>query len=137
MFITSQWVDGNCFVASNATGHTVVMDGSATAGEKRGASPMELLLMGIAGCSSIDVVSIAQKQRQDVVDCKARVEAVRAETVPKVFTEIHIHFTVVGRNLSEEAVGKAVSLSADKYCSASIMLGQAAKVTHSFEVVEA
>lgn len=137
MFITSQWVDGNCFVASNATGHTVVMDGSATAGEKRGASPMELLLMGIAGCSSIDVVSIAQKQRQDVVDCKARVEAIRADTVPKVFTEIHIHFTVVGHNLSEEAVGKAVSLSADKYCSASIMLGKAAKVTHSFEVVEA
>ena len=137
MFITSEWVNGNCFVASNATGHSVVMDGSATVGEKRGASPMELLLMGIAGCSSIDVVSIAQKQRQDVVDCKARVEAVRAETVPKVFTEIHIHFTVVGRQLNEEAIAKAVSLSADKYCSASIMLGKAATVTHSFEVVEA
>ena len=135
MVITSQWVDGNCFVASNATGHSVVMDGSATVGEKRGASPMELLLMGMAGCSSIDVVSIAQKQRQEVIDCKAKVEAVRAQTVPKVFTEIHIHFTVIGKNLNEEAIAKAVSLSADKYCSASIMLGKAAVVTHSFEVV--
>ena len=136
MIITSQWVDGNCFVASNAMGHTVVMDGSATQGEKRGASPMELLLMGMAGCSSIDVVSIAQKQRQDIVDCKARVEAVRADSTPRVFTKIHIHFIVSGRQLSEDAIGKAVSLSADKYCSASIMLAKAAEVTHSFEVVE-
>ena len=136
MIITSQWVDGNCFVASNAMGHTVVMDGSATQGEKRGASPMELLLMGMAGCSSIDVVSIAQKQRQDIVDCKARVEAVRADTTPRVFTKIHIHFIVSGRQLSEDAMGKAVSLSADKYCSASIKLGKAAEVTHSFEVAE-
>ena len=137
MIITSQWVDGNCFVGSNATGHSVVMDGSATVGEKRGASPMELLLMGMAGCSSIDVVSIAQKQRQNIVDCKAKVEAERATSVPKVFTKIHIHFTVVGHDLNEEAIAKAVSLSADKYCSASIMLGKAATVTHSFEVVEA
>ena len=136
MIITSQWVDGNCFVASNATGHTVVMDGCSTPGEKRGASPMEMLLMGMAGCSSIDVVSIAQKQRQDIVDCKSRVEAVRADTTPRVFTKIHIHFIVSGRQLSEDAIGKAVDLSADKYCSASIMLGKAAEVTHSFEVVE-
>lgn len=136
MQIKSQWLDGNCFVASNAMGHSVVMDGCATQGEKRGPSPMELLLMGIAGCSSIDVVSIAQKQRQDIVDCKATVHAERADTTPKVFTKIHIHFTVVGRQLSEEAIGKAVSLSAEKYCSASIMLGKAAEVTHSFEVVE-
>ena len=114
----------------------MVMDGCSTPGEKRGASPMEMLLMGMAGCSSIDVVSIAQKQRQDIVDCKARVEAVRADTTPRVFTKIHIHFIVSGRQLNEDAIGKAVDLSADKYCSASIMLGKAAEVTHSFEVVE-
>lgn len=136
MKITSQWVDGRCFVASNALGHSVVMDGtSPDEGLKRGASPMELLLMGVAGCSSIDVVDIAKKQRQEVVDCIASVEAERADTVPRVFTKIHIHFKVIGKNLKEEVIAKAVTLSAEKYCSASIMLGKAAAVSHSFEVL--
>lgn len=138
MKISSQWVDGRCFVATNETGQSVIMDGTAASeGLKRGASPMELLLMGVAGCSSIDVVDIAKKQRQNIVDCMATVEAKRAESVPRVFTEIHIHFKVLGHDLSEDAIGKAVQLSAEKYCSASIMLGKAAKVTHSFEIVAA
>ncbi len=137
MKITSQWVDGRCFVASNELGHSVVMDGtSPDDGLKRAPSPMELLLMGVAGCSNIDVVDIAKKQRQDVVDCITTVEAERADEVPRVFTKIHIHFKVMGRNLREEMIGKAVQLSAEKYCSASIMLSKAAEVSHSFEVVE-
>lgn len=137
MKITSQWVENRCFVATNETGQSVIMDGQpASEGGKRGASPMEMLLMGIAGCSSIDVVDIAKKQRQDIVDCIATVEGKRADSVPKVFTEIHIHFKVLGRGLSADAIGKAVQLSAEKYCSASIMLGKAAQITHSFEVVE-
>lgn len=90
--------------------------------------------MGVAGCSSIDVVEIAKKQRQDVLDCIATVSAERADDVPRVFTKIHIHFKIIGKNIKEEVVAKAVSLSAEKYCSASIMLGKAAAVSHSFEV---
>lgn len=135
MKITSQWLDGRCFVASNELGHSVVMDGTAPSdGLKRAPSPMELLLMGVAGCSSIDVVEIAKKQRQDVLDCIATVSAERADDVPRVFTKIHIHFKIIGKNIKEEVIAKAVSLSAEKYCSASIMLGKAAAVSHSFEV---
>lgn len=137
MKIISQWVDGRCFVATNEQGNSIVMDGlSATEGLKRGASPMEVLLMGIAGCSSIDVVDIAKKQRQDVYDCITTVEAERADDIPRVFTKIHIHFKVLGKNLNQQTIAKAVLLSAEKYCSASIMLGKAAPVTHSFEVKE-
>lgn len=138
MKIISQWLDGRCFVAANERGNSIVMDGtSADEGHKRGASPMEVLLMGVAGCSSIDVVDIAKKQRQDIIDCIATVEAERADSVPRVFTKIHIHFKVIGRNLKEETIAKAVQLSAEKYCSASIMLGKAVPVSHSFEIAEA
>lgn len=137
MKIISQWVDGRCFVATNERGNSIIMDGtSPDEGLKRGASPMEVLLMGVAGCSSIDVVDIAKKQRQDVLDCIATVEAERADSIPRVFTKIHIHFKVLGKNLKAETIAKAVQLSAEKYCSASIMLGKAAPITHSFEVVE-
>ena len=97
---------------------------------------MAMLLLGVAGCSSIDVVSIAQKQRQDVRDCICEVTAQRADSIPKVFTEIHLHFKVIGRDLDQSAVAKAVQLSAEKYCSASIMLGKAATISHSFECIE-
>lgn len=138
MKITSQWVDGRCFVASNERGNSIVIDGTLPdEGTKRGASPMELLLMGVAGCSSIDVVDIAKKQRQNVVDCITTVEAERADTIPRVFTKIHIHFKVIGHDLQEESIGKAVALSAEKYCSASIMLSKAAEVSHSFEIATA
>ncbi|ULJ64522.1 OsmC family protein [Wielerella bovis] len=138
MKIISQWVDGHCFVAANERGNSIIMDGtSADEGLKRGASPMEVLLMGVAGCSSIDVVDIVKKQRQDIVDCIATVEAERVDSIPRVFSKIHLHFKVIGRGLKEDAVAKAVQLSAEKYCSASIMLGKAVPITHSFEVVEA
>ena len=137
MKVTSSWLDGLCFVATNEQGHSVVMEGAASEGAvKRGPSPMEMLLFGVAGCSSIDVVMIAQKQRQPIKDCRATVTAKRADETPRVFTEIHIHFQVVGNGLQENAIAKAVQMSAEKYCSASIMLGKAAKVTHSFEIVE-
>ena len=114
------------------------MEGAAAEGEvKRGPSPMEMLLLGVAGCSSIDVVMIAEKQRQKITDCRAEVTAKRADTAPRVFTEIHIHFKVYGRDLQESAIERAVQMSAEKYCSASIMLGKAAKMSHSFEIVEA
>lgn len=138
MQITSKWVDGMCFVGTTAGGHSVVMEGAAAEGAvKRGPSPMEMLLLGVAGCSSIDVVMIAEKQRQKVIDCQATVTAKRADEAPRVFTEIHIHFKVIGSGLSENAIAKAVELSAEKYCSASIMLGKAAKISHSFEIAEA
>lgn len=138
MRITSKRLDNLCFVGTTEAGHSVVMEGSAAEdGVKRGPSPMEMLLLGVAGCSSIDVVMIAQKQRQDVTDCQAAVTAERAAEAPRVFTEIHIHFKVFGRNLKETAIAKAVELSAEKYCSASIMLGKAAKISHSFELAEA
>ncbi len=138
MKITSQWVDGRCFVATNATGQSAVMDGTPAAeGLKRGPSPMEMLLMGMAGCASIDVVDIAKKQRQHITDCIATVEGQRADSVPKVFTDIHIHFQIIGHNLSEAAIAKAVQLSAEKYCSASIMLGKAARISNSFEIIAA
>ena len=137
MQVTSSWLDGMCFVATNEQGHSVVMEGAASEGAaKRGPSPMEMLLFGVAGCSSIDVVMIAEKQRQQITDCRATVTAKRADDVPRVFTEIHIHFKVIGRGLQENAIERAVKMSAEKYCSASIMLGKAAKITHSFEIAE-
>ena len=136
MQVTSQYIDGTCFVGTTEHGHSVVMEGSAEGGVRRGPSPMEMLLLGVAGCSSIDVVLIAQKQRQKVSDCRATVSAQRADEPPRVFTEIHIHFKVFGDNLDERAIARAVSMSAEKYCSASIMLGKAAKISHSFELVQ-
>lgn len=138
MQVTSKWIDGTCFVATTSSGHSVVMEGMASEGMmKRGPSPMEMLLLGVAGCSSIDVVMIGQKQRQDIVDCQATVTAKRADDTPRVFTDIHIHFKVIGHELKNDAIEKAVQMSAEKYCSASIMLGKAAKITHGFEIVEA
>jgi len=107
------------------------------AGEGRGARPMELVLMGLGGCTSYDVVTILLKSRQQVVDCVTELNAERAETEPKVFTRIHVHFKVTGRDLDPARVARAVSLSADKYCSASIMLARGGvEITHDFEIVE-
>ncbi|MDO4777735.1 MAG: OsmC family protein [Cardiobacteriaceae bacterium] len=133
MKITTQWLDDMCFVGTTEHGHSVVMDGASPQEGKRGVSPMAMLLLGAAGCSSIDVVSIARKQRQHITDCFCDVSAERADTAPKVFTKIHLHFRVYGENLSEKAIAQAVQLSAEKYCSASIMLGKAADISHSFE----
>ncbi|GAA4650907.1 OsmC family protein [Kistimonas scapharcae] len=131
-----KWVDGFRFVGETQSGHSVVMDASQQhGGNNLGPSPMEMILQGVGGCSSIDVVSTLQKSRQDVLSCHVDIEAERADTVPAVFTKIHLHFVVKGRDLKENHVSRAVALSAEKYCSASIMLGKAGvEITHSFEV---
>lgn len=130
-----KWVDGVCFMGETGSGHAVVMDGAPEGGGRNlGPRPMDLLLLGTAGCTSYDVINILKKSRQDVRDCWVEMDAERAEVDPKVFTRIHFHFVVVGRNLKPEVVERAISLSADKYCSASIMLGKTADITHDFEI---
>jgi putative redox protein len=132
-----KWVDGMTFIGESASGHAVVMDASPEVGGRNlGPRPMEMLLLGTGGCSSIDVMMILKKSRQAVSDCYVEMSAERAETDPKVFTKIHMHFVVKGKDIKPEAVEKAVKLSAEKYCSASIMLGATAEMTHDFEVVQ-
>ncbi len=132
-----KWVDGMTLIGESETGHAVVMDASPEVGGRNlGPRPMEMLLLGTGGCSSIDVMMILKKSRQAVSDCYVEMSAERAETDPKVFTKIHMHFVVKGKDIKPEAVEKAVKLSAEKYCSASIMLGATAKMTHDFEVVQ-
>ena len=131
-----KWVEGICFMGEADSGHAVVMDGSPEVGGRNlGMRPMEMLLVGMGGCSSIDVVSILKKSRQHITDCVAEITAERADEIPKVFTKIHVHFVVTGNNLNPVQVERAVNLSAEKYCSASIMLGKAAEITHDFEIV--
>ncbi|MEE9350637.1 MAG: OsmC family protein [Thiotrichaceae bacterium] len=130
-----KWLDNMSFVGESGSGHSVVMDGPPEAGGRDlGVRPMEMLLLGVGGCSSFDVVSILKKARQAITDCEVSITAERADSEPKVFTKIHLHFLVTGTDLNEKRVEKAVSLSADKYCSASIMLAKTADVTHSFEI---
>jgi len=132
-----KWVDGMTFIGESESGHAVVMDASPEVGGRNlGPRPMEMLLLGTGGCSSIDVMMILKKSRQAVSDCYVEMSAERAETDPKVFTKIHMHFVVKGKDIKPEAVEKAVKLSAEKYCSASIMLGATAEMTHDFEIVE-
>ena len=131
-----KWLDHMSFVGESGSGHSVVMDGAADAGGRDlGVRPMEMLLLGLGGCTAFDVVSILTKSRQQIRDCEVEIEAERASEVPKVFTSIHVHFIVSGRDLDATKVSRAVSLSADKYCSASRMLEKAATITHDFEVV--
>jgi putative redox protein len=119
------------------SGHAVIMDASPEVGGRNlGMRPMEMLLVGMGGCSSIDVVTILKKSRQLITDCVAEITAERADEIPKVFTKIHVHFVVTGKGLNPVQVERAVNLSAEKYCSASIMLGKAAQMTHDFEIVE-
>lgn len=133
-----KWVDGAMFLGESGSGHSVVMDGPEDhGGRNMGIRPMEMILLGMGGCASFDVVSILKKSRQAVQNCEARLEAQRADTVPAVFTAINIHFVVTGRGLKEKQVERAVELSAEKYCSASIMLGRAGvAITHSYEIRE-
>ena len=133
-----KWVQDMTFVGESGSGHSVVMDGPPEyGGRDLGVRPMEMLLLGMGGCTSFEVVQILKKGRQAITDCVAEVQAERAEENPKVFTTIHVHFIVTGKELSEKRVAKAVQLSADKYCSASIMLGKSAKITHDYEIREA
>ena len=131
-----KWVEDVTFVGESGSGHAVVMDGPPDSGGRNlGIRPMEMLLIGMGGCTAFDVVLILGKARQPVADCVVEIEAERAETIPKVFTRIHVHFIISGDGLSEKQVARAVELSAEKYCSASIMLGKAAEISHDYEIV--
>lgn len=138
MECTVRWHEGMSFIAQTGSGHLVPMDGAPEAGGHNWAArPMELLLAGAGGCTSFDVISILRKGRQEITNCEVRIQADRATDDPKVFTSIHMHFVVTGRNLKPEAVERAVQLSADKYCSASIMLGKTAEMRHTWEIIAA
>jgi len=131
------WVENSKFLGESGSGHTVLMDGPPEGGgENLGPRPMETVLLGMGGCTAYDVIHILKKGRHDVRDCELQLEAERAETDPKVFTKIHIHYVVKGKGLSEAVVKRAIDLSAEKYCSASIMLGKSAVITHDFEIDE-
>ncbi len=124
-------------LAESGSGHAVVLDGPPDFGGRNlGVRPMEMLLMGMGGCTEFDVLLILRKGRHEVSFCEVELEAERAETDPKVFTRIHAHFRIGGKGLNEKVVGRAVQLSAEKYCSASIMLGATAEISHDFEIVE-
>ena len=132
-----KWAGAARFDGISESGHTVVMDGAPEyGGENQGPRPMEMLLLGMGGCTAFDVVLILKKSRQAVEDCEVFIEARRADTEPKVFTDIHVHFIVKGKKLSPERVERAIELSAEKYCSASIMLAKTANITHDFEIIE-
>ena len=137
MNLSVNWVDGMLMVGKSHSGHSITMDGpTEIGGENLGVRPMEMLLLGVAGCTMIDVVTTLKKMRQDLSHCETKINAERANEHPKVFTDIHIQFLVKGKNLDSKKVDKAITLSAEKYCSASIMLGKTAKITHDFEVTE-
>ncbi|NEY29050.1 OsmC family protein [Escherichia coli] len=127
-----KWVEGMTFLGESASGHQILMDGNA--GDKA-PSPMEMVLMSAGGCSAIDVVSILQKGRLDVCDCEVKLTSERREEAPRLFTHINLHFVVTGKGLTDKAVERAVALSAEKYCSVALMLGQAVNITHSFETI--
>lgn len=137
MECTVKWMDGMSFVAETGSGHLVTMDGAPEAGGRNLAPrPMELILAGAGGCSAFDVVLILKRGRQDVRGCEVRLSAERADNDPKVFTRITFHYTVSGKNLKADAVARAVHLSAEKYCSASIMLAKTAELSHEWQIVQ-
>ena len=131
-----KWLDNMSFVGESGSGHSVVMDGPPEFGGRNlGVRPMEMLLLGLGGCASFDVVSMLKKSKQDLVDCEVEITAERADEEPKVFTKIHLHFIISGNDLSDKRVERAIELSAEKYCSASIMLGKTASITHDYELI--
>lgn len=131
-----KWVENSLMVGQSGSGHALVMDGPPEhGGQNLGARPMEMLLLGLGGCTQFDVVHILRKGRHQVTRCEVELEAERAATDPKVFTRIHVHFILSGPGLTEKAVERAVSLSAEKYCSASLMLGEVATISHDFELL--
>lgn len=132
-----KWVEDMSFLGMTESGHAVLMDGPPDAGGRNlGPRPMEMLLLGAGGCTSFDVVLILKKGRHAVSGCEVSIDAERATSDPKVFTKIHLHFVVSGKDLKPEAVERAIKLSAEKFCSATIMLGKSATVTHDFELAE-
>jgi putative redox protein len=138
MKVRVKWIEHVAFLGETESGHALVMDGAPEGGGRNlGPRPMETVLAGTGGCTAYDVVTILKKARQHISDCVLQVDAERAPTDPKVFTRIHFHFVISGRNVRREQVERAIHLSAEKYCSASIMLGKTAEITHDFEIVEA
>ena len=125
------------FVGESESGHSVVMDGPPDSGGRNlGVRPMEMVLLGMGGCTAFDTVLILQRQRQAISDCHVELSAERADTVPRVFTRIHVHYIVKGKSLDEKKVARAVEMTAEKYCSVSIMLAKSVDVTHDFEIIE-
>lgn len=132
-----KWVEDVQFIAESGSGHSVVIDGPEDAGgHGTGIRPMELLLLGMGGCTSIDVIEILKKSKQDIRDCVVHIEAKRSEEMPKVFTGIHVRYTITGRAVKAKFVERAIQLSTEKYCSASIMMGKTAEITHDYEIIE-
>lgn len=132
-----KWIDGMAFLAESGSGHSLVIDGAPEFGGRNiGMRPMEMLLIGLGGCTAFDVVQILRRGRDDIRECEVDVTAERAETDPKIFTAIHLDYRLKGRNLSSVKVERAIELSKEKYCSASIMLGAVAKITHHWTVEE-
>jgi putative redox protein len=137
MKVRVKWIEDVAFVGETESSHAIVMDGAPEGGGRNiGPRPMETMLVGTGGCTAYDVVTILKKGRQDISNCVVDIDADRAPADPKVFTRIHFHFTITGRNVKRESVERAIHLSAEKYCSASIMLGKTAEITHDFEIVE-
>ncbi len=132
-----KWIEDLSFLGESGTGHSIVMDGpEEMGGHGTGMRPMELLLLGMGGCTSFDMIQMLKKSRQDIVDCVVEVSAERSDEVPKVFTDIHVQYTITGHQVKEAHVKRAVELSTEKYCSASIMLGASANITHAFDIIE-
>ena len=126
------------FEATTNSGHRVIMDSSPdVGGENKGPRPMEMILMGLGSCSSIDVIMILEKARQDVKACRVEIDSTRADEVPKVFTDIHLHYVIEGNNIDPKKVERALALTAEKYCSASIMLSHTVNITHDYELIDA
>lgn len=133
-----KWAGAAAFIGLSSGGHTVVMDGPPEGGGRNlGPRPMEMLLLSMAACSTYDVVSILKKTRDDLQDCEVLIRARRADEHPKIFTDIHLRFILTGRDIREKNVKRAIELSAEKYCSASIMLGAMANITHDYEIRQA
>ena len=131
------WKGNVSFLAESESGHSVLMDGAPEAGgQNLGPRPMEMLLMGLGGCTAFDVVMILKKARQDITDCVVEIVAQRATIDPKIFTHIHLHFIITGHNVRTQQVERAIHLSAEKYCSASMMLKQTVDITHDFEIID-
>lgn len=132
-----KWLDNMSFVGESESGHSVVMDGAPDSGGRNlGVRPMEMVLLGMGGCTAFDVVLILKRQRQAISDCYVELSSERAEEAPKVFTKIHVHYVVKGKNLNEKKVARAVDMTAEKYCSVSIMLAKSVDVTHDYEIIE-
>ena len=131
-----KWVEDVQFVGESGTKHSLIMDEPENlGGHGTGMRPMELLLLGLGGCTSFDVVEMLKKSRQNIVDCVVEIDGQRSESIPKIFTDIHIHYIITGSNIKEAQVKRAIELSSEKYCSASLMLGKSANITHDYEII--